>query len=324
MDKPTANAALRARTAGLAAALTLLPLAAGAPDKPTGPEPKILLTGVPDSALHFFKMTTTVVHIEPDGQRKTRETFTHWVEVTPKPKPEKDVVTCHRATFRQGNGPELSVPALKGWSYRLPTNANMQDDRGQLFGIDQAIFEKLVDEKGNPLSMNAYPVFNGFVDFHSFCHIFAVKIPGVKGIQDLQRIGDKVSHIGSNQEAPVHLGSLVEKGSTFKNGEITLELKGLSWVDKAPCAIVGYDSGDSSLHMVLKPMPGMNLDMTGGSHYWGDLYIDLASHWVRRATLSELVVSEMSGAMLPSRIHAVVERAIVLESISKEQCEAGR
>jgi len=122
----------------------------------------------------------------------------------------------------------------------------------------------------------------------------------------------------------VHLGSQADKGSTFKNGEITLELKGTSEIKGAKCALVAYDSGDSSFHMTIKPMPQIAIDVVGGSHYWGDLYVDLGTQWLRKATLSELVVSETSGAVLPQKMHGIVERALLLESISKEQCEAGK
>lgn len=300
----------------LAAFLPSHPLAA------SGGEEKILLTGIPDASPHYYKMTTNVIHIEPDGQRKTREVYTVWIQFMPKQGPEGDLVTCRRFTFRAGGTPEVAIPALKDWSYRLPRNATGIDERGQLFGIDQTHFEHLVDEKGTALPMDAsYMVFNAFVDFHSFGQVFCARVKDGKGIQDLHRIGDKIVHAAANTEAPVHLGSAVEKGSTFKNGEITLELKGTSQVGGARCAILAYDSGDSSFHMILKPMPQISIDLVGGSHYWGDLYVDLGTQWLRKATLSELVVSETSGAVLPQKIHGVVERALLLEAISKNQCE---
>jgi hypothetical protein len=303
----------------LAAFLPSHPLAA------SGDEEKIQLTGVPDASVQCYRMTTNVVHIEPDGQRKKREVYTLWIQFTPKKAPEGDLVTCRRFMFRGGDGPEVVIPALKDWSYRLPRAVSGIDERGQLFGIDQSRFEHLVDEKGAALPMDAsYMVFNAFVDFHSFGQVFCARVKDGKGIQDLHKIGDKIVHAAANSEAPVHLGSAVEKGSTFKNGEITLELKGMSQADGARCAIVSYDSGDSSFHMILKPMPQISIDVVGGSHYWGDLYVDLDTQWLRKATLSEVVVSETSGAVLPQKMHGVVERALLLESISKDRWESGK
>lgn len=285
----------------------------------SGAEEKILLTGLPDASPQCYRMMTKVIHIEPDGQRKNREVYTLWIQFTPKAAPEADLVTCRRFTVRAGDGPEVAIPALKDWSYRLPRTATGLDERGQIFGIDQSRFEHLVDEKGTALSMDvSYMVFNAFVDFHSFGQVFCARVKDGKGIQDLHRIGDRIVHAAANSEAPVHMGSMAEKGSTFKNGEITLELKGTSQVGGRRCAIVAYDSGDSSFHMTIKPMPQIAIDVVGGSHYWGDLYVDLGNQWVRKATLSELVVSETSGAVLPQKMHGVVERALLLEAISKE------
>jgi len=295
---------------------TFLP---GFPLAAFGGEEKILLTGLPDASPQYYRMTTKVIHIEPDGQRKNREVYTVWIQFTPKQAPERDLVTCRRFTIRLGDAPEVAIPALKDWSYRFFKSDSSIDEHGQLFGIDQSHFEHLVDEKGTALSMDAsYMVFNAFVDFHSFGQVFCARVKGGKGIQDLHRIGDRIVHAAANSEAPVHMGSLAEKGSTFKNGEITLELKGTSQVGGKRCAIVAYDSGDSSFHMAIKPMPQISIDVVGGSHYWGDLYVDLGNQWVRKATLSELVVSETSGAVLPQKMHGVVERALLLEAISKE------
>ncbi len=285
----------------------------------SGPSPEIHLTGIPDSTPHCYKMTTNVTHIEPNGQRKTWEVYTVWLELTPKA--EGDRVTCRRFTFREGEAPEVAIPSLQDWSYRLPKTAF--DDRGQLFGIEQAKFERLLDEKGKVIPQgDAYMVFNAFVDFHSFCHVFAARTNSGMGIQDLHQIGDKIVHAAANGEAPVSMGSMVEKGSTFKNGEITLELKGSSTIKGESCAIVGYDSGNSSLHMILKPMPQMKVETYGGSHYWGDIFINLNTQWVQKATLAELVVSETAVPGMPTKLHSVIERWIVLESISSDQCAA--
>lgn len=288
-------------------------------------EPKIVLTGMPDSSPQYYKMTTNVIHFEPDGQRKNREVYTLWIQYAPKQAPERDLVTCRRFTIRLGDAPEVAIPALKDWSYRFFQSDSSIDERGQLFGIDHAHFERLVNEKGVALPPEAsYMVFNAFVDFHSFGQVFCARTKGGKGIQDLHRIGDKIVHAAANIEAPVNLGSTVEKGSTFKNGEITLEVKGTSQINDARCAIVAYDSGDSSFHMIMKPVPQISIDTVGASHYWGDLYVDLNTQWLRKATLSEIVVSETSGAVLPQKIHGVIERALLLESISKDRWESGK
>jgi hypothetical protein len=65
------------------------------------------------------------------------------------------------------------------------------DEKGQMFGIDRGKFERIVDTTGKSLPADkAYHVYNAFVDFHTFCNVFAERAAG-RGIQDLKKIGDK-------------------------------------------------------------------------------------------------------------------------------------
>jgi hypothetical protein len=116
----------------------------------------------------------------------------------------------------------------------------------------------------------------------------------------------------------VNLGSNIEKGSTFKNGEVTLELKGVSLVDEAACAIVAYDSGQSSFQMIMNPLPNMEVRAVGASHYKGDLYIDLATRWVRKVTMDELVVTEATVPALPNKVNAVIERDTLIRNVGNK------
>ncbi len=115
----------------------------------------------------------------------------------------------------------------------------------------------------------------------------------------------------------MNLGSNIAEGSTFKNGEVTLELKGLSMVDKTACAIVAYDSGQSSFQMVVNAMPNMEVRSVGASHYQGDLYIDLATRWPRKATMYELVVAQTTVPTLPNKMNSVIERDTVIRNVTK-------
>ena len=114
----------------------------------------------------------------------------------------------------------------------------------------------------------------------AFCNDFAEPNIEGNGIQSLTKIGQKIIDAGAYSEPPVNLGSQIAEGSTFKNGEITLELKGLSIIDDKPCALIEFDSGESSFKMKMQPMPDMDIEVVGGSHYKGDIYLDLESNWV--------------------------------------------
>jgi len=309
--------------AGFAILVLLGVLAAGRALAQGDPAGDVRLTGAPDPAPSYYRMTTEFVRIEPDGRRMAPDVHDVWIESAPAPGGDLDV-TCRRYTFREGDSAAVAIPALGGWSYRFRRTATGLDERGWIFGIDQAKFAQLTDERGAVLPQAlAYCMFNAFVDFHSFCQVFAERTSGGGGIQDLRRIGQKVVHAASRVEAPISLAGFAEPGSVFRLGEVTLELKGLSLVDGRRCALVGYDSGDASLRMTVRPAPQVSLEVRGSSHFFGDLYVDLESQTVRKAALAEFVVQETSGAVLPQKIHTVVERKILLRALGKGEFERG-
>jgi len=83
---------------------------------------------------------------------------------------------------------------------------------------------------------------------------------------------------------------------------------------------VGFDSGDSSFKFHIKPTPDMEIKTVGASHYWGDLYIELESRWVRKVEMGELTVSKMT---LESQqdINSVMERSTTIRSMDKDEFE---
>jgi hypothetical protein len=145
--------------------------------------------------------------------------------------------------------------------------------------------------------------------------VFANKTPAGKGAQDLHYIGDTVIHNSSFSKPPVNLGSQIAAGSYFQNGEITLAFNGLGLINKKACAILGYDSGESSFYMLMKPMPNMEITTKGSSHYWGDIYKDLASGWIQKATLKEMVVSQTTIPGMANKTNSVVERSILIRNV---------
>jgi hypothetical protein len=278
------------------------------------------LAGPRSAQVQFFDMETRVITYAPDGKRINADVLKLQLKCTPArvTGKEADEYTCLKFTLQFGSSPEVAVPAVANWTYLFKNTATGLDEKGQMFGIDHAKFEKLVDANGQAIPADkAYYVYNAFIDFHGFCNVFAEPTQGGKGIQDLKTMGQKIVHAAAFTEPPVNLGSNIEKGSTFKNGEVTLELKGLGLVEGATCALLGFDSGQSSFQMVVKPMPNMEVRAVGASHYKGDLYVDLATHWVRKVTMDELVVAESTVPTLPNKISAVIERDTVIRNISK-------
>jgi hypothetical protein len=231
--------------------------------------------------------------------------------------PGKDEYTCLRFTVQVANSPVVSIPSLANWKYLFSLEATTDDNQGQLFGIDHRKFEKLADESGKNLPFeNTFHVYNAFIDFHTMS-VFAEKTAKDSGVQDLKHIGDTIVHAASYSQPPTHLGAKVSEGSYFKNGKITLEFKGLALVNEKTTAVLGYDSGQSSFYMLTKPMADMEVSTKGSSHYWGDIYKDLAAGWIQKAVLHELVISETTVAGMNNKINSVIERSINIKNVTR-------
>ncbi len=263
-----------------------------------------------------YTIETKLIHYALDGTRTRVDTLKLYLETVPESSPNKggNEYFCRKFTVQRGTESPVSIPSLQGWSYTFKFGL---DEQGRVFGIDHGKFEDLKDSEGKPFPPDtSYFVYNTFIDFHGFCNVFAQKVEGGKGIQDLRVIGDRIIHAASFTEPPVNLGSNIAEGSTFKNGEVTLEFKGLSLVDERACGVVTFDSGESSFHMIMEPMPKIRVETVGSSHYKGDLYIDMESYWVRKVVMGELVVSETTMPMAPHKVNSVIERSTVIRAVN--------
>jgi hypothetical protein len=86
-------------------------------------------------------------------------------------------------------------------------------------------------------------------------------------------------------------------------------------LNEKACGLLGYDSGESSFYMVMNPAANMQISTKGSSHYWGDIYKDLASGCIQKATLHEMVVSQTTIPGMPQKVNSVVERNIVITNV---------
>jgi hypothetical protein len=269
----------------------------------------------------YYYMETSLTHFEEDGSRAPGMVFKLWLEVHPATDEASEQsyrYVCRKFTLTRPGREEVELPTLRDWTYSFSPSEPGIDSKGQVFGIPHAKFALMVDNRGGVVeSGTSYMVYNNFIDFHGLNDVFASRTAEqIGGLQNLHRIGDKIVHGAANTVAPVGLGEAMKKGSVFRNGEVTLELKGLSTVDGLPCALLEYDSGDSSYLMFLSPMEGMEAKAEGASHYFGDLYVELGSGWLRKGTLHEFIVSRVTpGKGQPNR--SVIERSIRLEAKSK-------
>ena len=300
------------------------------PQKLSGLTGPFDLAGPRTAEVQHFIQETQVIHLGFDGKRTGMETFTVKLRCVPAALSGKsgDEYTCREFNIRVNEGAAVTVPALAGWSYLFKTTPSGMDEKGQVFGIPHDKFEDLVDSRGNKLPVTLrYPVYNSFIDFHAFCDIFARPIAGGAGIQDLKAIGQTIVHASAFTEPPVNLGSGIKTGSFFRNGEVKLVFKGVGLVDGAACAVIGHDSGESTLRMIMPLGAGRDIVTEGGSEYLGDIYIDLETRWVRKITLDEFVVTETripgpggltgQGAKIPN----YTVRHLLTRLVGKEEYE---
>lgn len=283
------------------------------------------LAGAHSQQPQYFIMESKLITYALDGKRLGTDVYRLQLKCVPAKlaKTAGDEYTCARFTVQQGEATETAIPALANWAYVF--KGTDQDEKGQVLGIEHGKFENLVDAAGKALPTDkTYHVYNAFIDFHAFCNVFAEPTTAGNGIQNLKKIGQKIVHVAAFSEPPVNLGDNIAVGSSFKNGEITLEFKGVSIMNGKSCALLEYDSGESSFKMIMKPMPDMEIRTVGSSHYFGDIYKDLATQWVQKATMTELVVSETTLPMPPNKFNGVIERNIVIRNVGESEFAANR
>lgn len=270
-----------------------------------------------------YLLETRLLHFGLDGKPAGTETFRmklEWIHA-PSSGGAGDFFRCRKFTLQKGENREVSFPALENWSYELQRTPTGLDEKGQVFGIDHSRFVDLTDSGGNrPMPDAAYQVYNAFIDFHSFAEVFARPADG-GGIQDLKKIGDRIVHASAFTEPPVNLGSLILPGSTFKNGEVILQFKGLTTQDGEACALIGFDSGESAFHMLMKPIPDIVIQAVGRSHYAGDLYLELETRWIHRVDMSETVITQVNLPAPQNKIHEVIERNLRIRTLTREEFE---
>ncbi|MBN2092808.1 hypothetical protein JW964_24520 [candidate division KSB1 bacterium] len=278
------------------------------------------LAGERTQQVQYYISETHLIQYKLDGTRTGTSIFKLFLKWTPaKLAGEKDdVFTCFKFIIKSDTLPETTIPVLNNWTYIYQSDSTGYDEKGQMFGIPHDKFENLMDSQGKSLQQDKnYMIYNTFIDFHSFM-MFAEKTTSGKGIQNLEKIGDQIVHASAFTEPTIHLGTNIAKGSYFKNGEITLAFKGLSYINESPCALLNFDSGASSFKVLINPMPDMELITLGSSHYKGDIYLDLATKWVLKVVMDEVVISETNLPFPPNKINAVAERISVINNVTEK------
>lgn len=296
------------------------------PRKLSGLKGPFNLAGERAPEVQYYRQEMKLIQLGFDGKRKSVETFMLKLKRVPARLSEKegDLCTVGEFTIQSGARPPARVRELPGWSYVFKEMAGGKDEQGQVFGIPHDRFGDLTFSDGRKIpGITAYQIYNSFIDFHSFCDIFARPVEGGAGIQDLQYPGQSLRHAASFTEPPVNLGQALKEGSVFRNGEVRLTFKGLGLMNGVACAIIGYDSGESTLKVIMPGGSGGDIITEGGSEYLGDIYINLNTRWVERVTMDEFVVTETSlpPGMGGQKIQSYTVRHLTIQKISREEFE---
>ncbi len=261
---------------------------------------------------HFYLVQHQVITHASNGKRKGVDMYKMRLMCKPGDRVARetaDKYTCVNFSVKRKDTPEVTIPSLDGWSYAFSKqllNEKGLDSQGQMMGIPHTKFEKLTDSTGAKLPIELpYQIYSAFTYFHTCCNELSEPDRFRKGIQDLKKIGDKnVSNI--SYELPIDLGDNILKGSTYKTGETTLELKGLGTVDDTACAIVSYEEIGGSWTAYIKAMPLMTVKTGGGTQIRADIYIDLASFWVKKATYIVTDITKTTLFGVPVEIATIV------------------
>ena len=163
------------------------------------------LAGSRTQKIHYYEMVTRIMKFSPGGKSISSEELRLKLMWTPAALAgtNGDQFKCIKLTMQTGSEPPVAFPELQGWSYALTHLDEGVDEKGQIFGIEHSKFENMKNSKGEPVtSETAYTLYNAFIDFHTFAHVYARKMSDGKVIDALKTIGQSLIHTSSHREAP--------------------------------------------------------------------------------------------------------------------------
>ena len=261
------------------------------------------LCGVRSSEPQFYLVQHEVITHTSNGKPKLIDNYKMRLKCEPRDRKAGEIVdkyTCVDFFVKRKNTSEVSIPSLAGWSYEFSKqllNEEGLDSEGRMMGIPHARFDGLTYRNGAKLPIELpYQIYSLFTYFHTCCNMLTEPSQLGVNIEDLRKVGDStISEI--SPELPIDLGKVILKGSTFKTGKEALEFKGLGIVDDVACAIVGYEATGGSWTAYIQAAPLIKVKTTGGTQNKAEIYIDLASLWVKKATymITDITKTTMYG-----------------------------
>jgi hypothetical protein len=284
------------------------------------------LAGPRSTEKHYILVQSQVDIYTHAGHVKKADTYREFLVCEPSTSDgdQAETFTCAKFAIERGDRPAVTIPSLAGFSYVVDKgnlDQMMYDDRGQFYGLSDEPFQNLTDNTGTSVSTDdAYQIYSAFFYYHSYVG-YADPEPDDVGIQDLKRVGDKVKLPSSGLETRLP-GWLAGKGSKWRNGQTTLEFKGVAEIDGATCAIIGLVCGPSPWYMPLNLMPIFGLKTYGLSSFTADIYLDLQTRRVRLLNyiLTESALVKMWGLVPVDRSYP--RTVLTIREMSKEDFDA--
>ena len=266
------------------------------------------LFGTRSKESQFYLVGHEVVTHTSNGKPKTIDTYKMRLKCEPGDRAAGEIAdkyTCLNFSVKRKDTPEVSIPSLAGWSYEFSKQLLDEeglDSNGQMMGIPHHKFDKLIDSTGAKLPIELpYQIYSAFTYFHTCCNMLIEPSQLGTNIEDLKKVGDKsISEI--SPELPIDLGTNILKGSTYKTGKTVLEFKGLGIVDDAVCAIIRYEETGGSWTAYIQAAPLMKVKTVGGTQIRAEIFMDLASLWMKKATYRVTDITKTTLYGIPVQI----------------------
>jgi len=267
------------------------------------------------SRYFFFESSNAMLYIS-SGARDPTKRYRFFLEMRPKAKGEKGLYHCHikSYTLTIGDAEPQKVDGLSSYDYCFAPGASGYNDKGELFGISHADFKR-ARIGGKALNkMEAFALYMGLIDFHTFEALLADP-----NVMKLNRVGQRAMLSSQGRDLPVDLADVVLKGSIQTMAECPVEPKGLRSYFGEPCVLYHY-SVESTVSLLMEPVPGARIRMTGPSCFQGTITAEIGTGLVSAADFTEHIIG--TNHLGARKLHDFVTRRDGrLKRITKEQYE---
>ncbi len=268
-----------------------------------------------DSRYYHFESSNAMLYIS-SGPKEPLKRYHFFLEVRPKGSEEQGLYHCRIKSYYLtiGDAKPTKVDGLSSYDYSFAPGTSGYDDKGQLFGISHADFKR-ASVGGKALDkMEAFMLYMGLIDFHTFEALL-----GDPNVRKLTRVGQRAMLESVGRDLPVDLADVVLKGSIQTMGAASVEAKGMRIDHGEPCVLYYY-SVESTVSLLMEPVPEVKIKMTGPSWFQGTITAEIDSGLISAADFTEYVIG--TNYLGEQKLHDfVTRRDASLKRISKEQYE---